>query len=134
MRFRVNEGHSWAGDELSGGTVPNVVDEGLTVGGDKDDDRAVDTIGYDAVVEWQGDGGRLAAEHHLAEKFLELVVNILNCIADVGLGEFTEVSLELVIALVEKDSLVPGPTVPVLVRARGSLAEANIIKIKKEME
>lgn len=42
--------------------------------------------------------------------------------------EFTEVSLELVIALVEKDSLVPGPTIPVLVRDRGVLAEANIIK------
>jgi hypothetical protein len=43
--------------------------------------------------------------------------------------EFTEVSLELVIALVEKDSLVPGPTIPVLVRDRGVLADANIMKI-----
>lgn len=73
LGLRVDEGHGWAGDELSGGTVANVVDEGLTVGGDKDSDRAVDTVGHDAVVEWQGNGGKLTAEHHLAEEFRSIV-------------------------------------------------------------
>lgn len=72
LRFRIDEGHSWAGNELSSGTVANVVDKGLTVGSDKDSDRAVDTVGHDAVVEWQGNGGRLTAEQHLAEEFLRL--------------------------------------------------------------
>jgi hypothetical protein len=84
LGFRIDESHSWAGDELSGSTVANVVDEGLTVGGDKDSDRAIDTVGHDAVVEWQRDGGKLTAEHHLAEKFLKLGRNILNCIVDIG--------------------------------------------------
>jgi len=57
----------------------------LTVGGDKDSNRTIDTVGHDAVVEWQGDGDRFTAEHHLAEEFLELAVDILGCIVDIGL-------------------------------------------------
>lgn len=73
MWFRVDESHGWAGNELTGGTIANVIDEGLTVRGDEDGYRAVDTVGHDAVVKWQGDGGRLTAEQHLAEEFRSII-------------------------------------------------------------
>lgn len=85
MGVRINESHSWAGDELSSGTVANVVDEGLTVGSDKDSDRTVDTTGHDAVVEWQRDGSKLATKQHLAEEFLKLGEKYINCVVDIGL-------------------------------------------------
>ena len=43
-------------------------------------------------------------------------------------------SLELVIAVVEKVSLVPGPTTPVLVTDRGVLADAKSSETKKKKE
>lgn len=41
----VNEGEERSGDDLGGGTVPNVVDEGLSVGGYPDGNGAVDLRG-----------------------------------------------------------------------------------------
>ena len=73
LRLSVDESHGWAGNELRGSTVANVVDQGLTVGRDPDGNGSVDALRNDTLVEWQGDGERLATEHHLAEEVLTKV-------------------------------------------------------------
>jgi hypothetical protein len=67
----INECHRWTGNELGRGTIANVVDQWLAVGGDEDSDGAVNPWWDDTVVKWQSNGGGLATKHHLAEKVLK---------------------------------------------------------------
>jgi len=71
----VDERHGGTSDELSRGTVNNIVNQGLAIAGDEDGNRTIDPLRNNALVEWQRDCRWLAANHHLTEETISRTIN-----------------------------------------------------------
>jgi hypothetical protein len=77
LGLNVDEGKSRASNELSSRSVTDVVNEGLTVRGNKDGDGAVEIAGNNTFIDGEGDRGTLSTNEHLAVQVL-LISSTLN--------------------------------------------------------
>lgn len=127
----VNESEGGARDGFGWGAVLDIIEESLIVRGYVDGNGSVDAVWDYAVRVWQGDGHRIAAEHHLTKHALYKDDKETKALKGT-VGKLTSSGTEPLIAADENVSFVPGATVPVFVTARVGFASKRDVGIVRK--